>query len=286
MQINPLFERQCELGESAYWHPKDGCLYWVDIKGHRIHCYKPHNDSFQFWQLDGLVSDLCATELGDFIIGYQDKIASFNPDNGKVEILWDSNTGMRMNHGLIGPKGNYWIGQADDEGKRRAKLFRFDPDGTIDVMETGLQISNGLDWDLQRERFYLADSPLRVIYVYQYDNDNNHITNRCELIRFGENDGYPDGFVLDSEGHLWVCMWDGHKIVRVSPEGDVVQTIEMPVARPTTCSFGGPDFKTLYVTSACSNVGSDEQLAKPNGYVFEVEVDVPGRPMTIFGEPV
>lgn len=286
MQIKPLFKRQCGLGEGVYWHPHDGCLYWVDIKEHRIHQHDPRNNSFKFWQLDGLVTAICATDIGNLLIGYNDKIAQFNPAKGKVEVLWDSKTGLRMNDGSIGPRGNLWIGQADDEGKGRSKLFRFDPDGTVDVMETGLQISNGMDWDLSRHCFYLADSPRRVIYVYEYDNDTNQISNRRELIRFSEADGYPDGLVLDSEGHLWIGMWDGHKVVRVSPEGEVVQTIEMPVARPTNCSFGGLDFKTLYVTSACSDVGSDEQLEAPNGYVFEIDVDVAGRPMTVFGQPV
>lgn len=283
MQIKTVYDQQCGLGEGAYWHPADGCLYWVDIREHRIHRYNPTSKDFHVWQLDGLVSAICAMKHGQFLIGYQDAIAIFNPKNGKVDVLFDANTGLRMNDGMIGPRGNFWIGQADDEGRGRSKLYRFDPEGSSDVIETGLQISNGLDWDLVRNCFYLADSSRRIIYVYDYDNTNNHITNRRELIRFDESDGYPDGFVLDADGYLWVCMWDGHKIVRVSPEGQIDRTIEMPVARPTKCAFGGPDLKTLYVTSASGNVGSDEQLPAPNGFVFEIDVDVAGRPMTIFG---
>ena len=284
MHVKTVFAEQCVLGEGVYWHPTDGHLYWVDIGGHRIHRYHPDTGKTQVWQLNGLVSGICAMHHNHFIIGYEDKIARFEPKTGCVDVLWDSQSGLRMNDGLVGPGGRFWIGQVDDGGASKAKLFRFDPNGGCHVMETGLGISNGLDWDLDRQRFYLVDSSKRIIYVYDYDIETGNITNRQSFVTVSESDGYPDGMILDSTGHVWCCMWDGHKIMRFSPEGRLVQEVEMPVARPTKCAFGGKDLKTLYVTSASGNFNSGVELDAPAGYVFAIDVDVAGRPMNTFGD--
>ena len=119
--------------------------------------------------------------------------------------------------------------------------------------------------------------------MYDYDNVTGAITHRRDFVTATPDDGYPDGMVLDADGYVWSCFWEGHKIVRYTPDGAVDRVIAMPVARPTKCAFGGADLKTLLITSASSNVTSDELLAKPNGYVFSIELDVAGRAATLFG---
>lgn len=282
MHINTIYDQQCGLGEGAYWNAQEQRLYWVDIKLMRIHCYQPATKEFNHWQLPGIVGCLSPCVNGGLIIGFEDKIAHFDTSNSKLKILFDSKSGIRMNDGLTDPAGRFWVGQADDDFKQRGKLFRYDPNGQCQVMEEGLDISNGLDWDLERQLFYLADSPQRIIHVFDYDHEHGAIANRRLFIQFTENDGYPDGFILDSEKHIWCCMWDGHKIVRVSPEGRVVRTIEMPVQRPTKCGFGGADLRTLYVTSAAGDLDEDELLEMPAGNVFSIDVGVAGREMTAF----
>ena len=44
---------------------------------------------------------------------------------------------------------------------------------------------------------------------------------------------------VDAEGCYWSALWDGWRVVRLSPAGELLQTIELPVQRPTMIAFGG-----------------------------------------------
>lgn len=281
MQLQTIYPHQCGLGEGAYWHAQEQRFYWVDIRFKKIHCYDPAAFAFHYWDLPGIVGCLVPCVNGGLIIGFEDKIAHFDTSTRKLKILFDSKSGLRMNDGLADPAGRFWVGQVDDEFNDQAKLFRFDPNGQCRVMEEGLSISNGLDWDLKRGVFYLTDSLKHVIYQYDYDDASGTIQNRRQFITFDDKEGFPDGFTLDQHGNLWSCMWDGYQILKISPEAQIEQRIEMPVARPTKCSFGGKHLKTLYVTTAAADL-TDELQEAPAGYVFSIDVDVSGREANLF----
>ena len=283
MEISVLSKHQCGLGEGAYWHALEKKLYWVDIKAHQIHAYDPSMNRFYFWQLPGLISVVCGMDSGNLIVGFEDKIAEYDKQHDVLKVLFDTRSGMRMNDGAVDPAGRFWIGQVDDSRCGLGKLYRYDSDGQCQVMEEGLYTSNGLDWDLNRKCFYLIDSRVQTIYVYDYEHETGQIKNRRVFLKTQVNGGSPDGMILDSEGYLWVCFWNGAKIIRYSPEGIMERTLNMPVSRPTKCVFGGGGLQQLFVTSAASNVNQTEQLDSPNGYVFMSNVGVTGMSSTLFG---
>ena len=67
--------------------------------------------------------------------------------------------------------------------------------------------------------------------------------------------------------------------MRYAPDGRIERTIMLPVTKPTSCSFGGADLRTLYVTSARDGL-DDAQLAKEPlaGAIFALEPGVTGLP--------
>ena len=99
------------------------------------------------------------------------------------------------------------------------------------------------------------------------------------FVQVPEEEGFPDGLTVDSEGYLWSCHWDGWRITRYSSTGEVDSVISMPVPRPTSCCFGGPELKTLYVTSASIGLSAAKLADAPqSGQVFAIELDVKGLP--------
>jgi len=64
--------------------------------------------------------------------------------------------------------------------------------------------------------------------------------------------------------------------MRFAPDGSVDRVIELPVTQPTSCVFGGPDLKTLYITSAA--VGLENSGNALEGALLSIKTDVAGLP--------
>ncbi len=69
----------------------------------------------------------------------------------------------------------------------------------------------------------------------------------------------PDGLTVDEQGRIWVALWGGGAVNRYAADGSPLATVSLPVQRPTSCAFGGPDRETLFVTTA--RAGLDEELS-------------------------
>ncbi len=284
MTVDILYNQSCGLGEGPFWHPVERVLYWLDIKTHQIHCLDPKTKVHRQWQMPGLVGSAIPCKTGGFIAGYRDSIAHIDLHTTQITLLAETHTGLRMNDGLCDAQGRFWVGSCDDECKAQACLYRYTPSGEFTVMQRNLTISNGLDWSLDQQTFYLSDSPTRTIYAFDFNSETGDIFNRREFIRVPEAKGVPDGLTVDSAGYLWVAHWGGSCVTRYSPQGERVQEISVPAKHVTSCMFGGDDYKTLFITSAASNVHEDSVLPAPNGFLFAVQLPVAGRPQNLFGQ--
>ena len=146
-------------------------------------------------------------------------------------------------------------------------------------MESGLTITNGMTWSLDNRKMYLTDTLRRMIYVYDFNANQGTISNRQIFTRVMEEDGYPDGLTIDSQGYLWSARWAGWGLVRYAPTGEEVLRVMLPVACPTCCTFGGRDLRDLYITSAWTALREVERLEQPlAGDVFRISLDHPGLP--------
>jgi len=144
------------------------------------------------------------------------------------------------------------------------------------LVDQGYKVTNGPAFSPDGSRMYHNDSALQVTYVFDLD-EKGDAHNRRTFLKFGDGDGYPDGMTVDGEGCLWIAFWDGGCVRRFSPKGALLQTIAMPVTRPTSCAFGGPDLDRLYISSA--SIGLDESALslQPNaGGLFMVTPGVQG----------
>jgi sugar lactone lactonase YvrE len=159
--------------------------------------------------------------------------------------------------------------------KFQGSLYRYDPDGSLHIMEQELMISNGLGWSPDKKKFYLTDSGVQKIYVYDFDDVTGDISNRRVFVDLVGESFSPDGLTIDNEGYIWSAMWDGWCVIRYNPMGQEVLRVELPVQRPTSCCFGGNDFSQLYITSASIGL-SEEEIQKSfySGDLFCLNMDV------------
>jgi gluconolactonase len=99
--------------------------------------------------------------------------------------------------------------------------------------------------------------------------------------------GVPDGMTMDTDGNLWVAVFDGGCLLHINPRtSELISTINFPARQVlfvwvffvqilpvtlqiTAAAFGGPNLDELYVTSAQLVVNGVKQ-AHPAGAVFRV----------------
>jgi xylono-1,5-lactonase len=98
-------------------------------------------------------------------------------------------------------------------------------------------------------------------------------------VRFeAEEWGFPDGLTCDAQGCVWIAHWGGWRVSRFSPQGELLEAIRLPVKQPSSCVFGGPGLRRLFITSASTGLGAGEDPAGLAGAIFAIDVDVPGVP--------
>ena len=145
-------------------------------------------------------------------------------------------------------------------------------------METQIGVSNGIGWSLDGKSMYYTDSPAKVIYAYDFDPLTGDIANRRPFIHTPDEEGFPDGLIVDSQGFIWSARWGGWKINRYDPTGKLERVISVPVEFPSSCVFGGEDLTDLYITSAWIDLGLERKDTQPSsGDIFLLKTDIKGR---------
>jgi len=188
----------------------------------------------------------------------------------------------RANDGRCDPHGRLWIGTVDRSGEHRAGVFCVEDSGFVRRVRSGRALSNGIDWSPDGSKCYHADSLHRTVDELTLDDNGFPVSERT-IATF---DVLPDGVSVDMEGGIWVALWDGGGVVRLSPSGEIDCRIDVPGGWITSCAFGGADLRTLYITSATVDLDDARRRANPSaGSLFACRPGVAGRGYTPFGTP-
>lgn len=273
------------LGEGPVWVAREAALYWLDIKGRTI--FRLGDDGrLDRWETPFRIGSLAPRASGGFIAGTEHGIAVIDLEAGRFAIVHDPEAhlpGNRFNDGKVDRSGRFWAGTMDDsEQAATGTLYRFGPGLKCTAVDEGYRITNGPAFSPSGEVMYHNDSALQLTYAFDLDADGNAGDRRL-FASYGEGDGYPDGMTVDAEGCLWIAFWGGGCVRRLSPAGERIATIELPVSQPTSCAFGGVDLDELYITSASVGLDADALAGQPQaGGLFMASPGVRGLPETPF----
>jgi sugar lactone lactonase YvrE len=284
--VEQVLTVRARLGESPVWDPERALLAWVDVYNHRVHQFDPATGSDRFFEIGEVVTALALTRGDRLLLALRDRLALLDLKSGDLEPLCRFDLGhadTRFNDGKCDARGRFWIGSISKHAGQAA-LYRYDADGSVHVMETGLTISNGLGWSPDGGTFYLTDSPTRKIYAYRFDVESGTIGDRRVAVDLGESAVEPDGLAVDREGHLWSALWNGWCLACFDAEdGRGLERRELPVQRPTSLAFGGAGLADLYVTTASVGLSQAEvQRGICAGDLFRVSTASSGLPTNRF----
>ncbi len=280
------------LGESPVWHPREQALYYCDIPGHELQRFDPASGELRHWKFDTDVASLAPLLNGQLLLAMRDGLWHFDPASGQRARVADAPYDPaleRFNDGKCDPQGRFWVGTIyEPRTPARATLNCF-AHGRIEPRVAGLTVCNGLAWSPDGRTIHWSDTTAHAIYAADFDAATGTLSQRRVFASFPVKqpgqalEGYggrPDGAAMDAEGCYWTAMFEGQRLLRLSPRGEIVREVVLPVRCPTMPCFGGPDLRTLYVTTARANRPAAELIEQPYaGCVLALEVDVPGLPV-------
>jgi len=288
-KLELVWDGKAALGEGPAWDHRSAQIIWVDIMGKRVHFYDPAGGTHRSVTLDQRVGAAVPRAQGGLVLALENGFHTLDVESQRLTKLVDPERGMpgnRFNDGKCDGAGRFWAGTMNmEENQPTGSLYCLEPDGTLRAAVDGITTSNGLGWSLDGGTMYHIDSPTRRVTAYDYDLETGGMARPRTVVEIPQGEGLPDGMTVDEEGMLWIAQWDGWQVSRWDPAtGAKIDSIPVPAARATSCTFGGADYDELYITTA--RIGqSDQQLEEqPHaGGLFRIKPGVKGRPTCFYG---
>jgi sugar lactone lactonase YvrE len=283
------------LGEGPWWNARTGQLYWVDIEGCAVHVFDAVTGKDRRIDVGQMAGCVVGRKSGGVVVALQTGFYALDLETEELTPLVDPERHLpenRFNDGKCDSRGRFWAGTtrvAHDQ--QVGSLYRLDADLTVHRQLSDVWISNGLAWSSDDRTMYFIDSPTGQVVAFDFDADAGAIRGnkkRRLVIEIPKGGGSPDGMTIDEEGMLWIALWDGWRVIRVNPasrseRGAIIDEIKLPVARPTSCCFGGANLDELYITTASTRMPAEALAKQPlAGGLFRCKPGVKGMPMVEF----
>jgi sugar lactone lactonase YvrE len=280
MRVDRVTDSVAYHAEGPVWSSAWGGLRWVDMLAGDVLSLSGAG-AVERLHVGAVAAAVRPRRGGGAVIAVERGFALEDPDGGLRHAgeLW-SDRGVRMNDGGCDPHGRFYCGSmAYDQRPGAGALYRLDPDGSVHVVLEQVTISNGLDWSPDGALAYYNDTPTQRIDVFDYDVEAG-LTGRRPFVEIAAETGGPDGLAVDSEGGVWVALYDGGAVRRYGSDGRLEEVVALPTRKVTACAFGGPDLDQLFVTTSRENLApGDDPIA---GSLFRADVGVRGLPVREF----
>jgi sugar lactone lactonase YvrE len=278
ISANLVGEYEAQWGEGPIWH--EGYLLCVDIEGHKVIRFDPASGSETVVDVGERVGTVVPRKSGGWVIAGDNGFSFVDPESGTVTRIADPEPDKkpdnRFNDGKCDPAGRFWAGTISMVKKTgAAALYMLDAEGKVHLKYPNVTNSNGLCWSADAGTFYYIDTPSKKVRAFDFDNANGEISGERTAIDTQHITSSPDGMAIDVNGNLWVAFCRGSAVICFDPAtGGELDRIDLPVTGVTACAFGGPDLKTLFITT-----GRFANLDEPDaGRLFEAKPGVAGMP--------
>lgn len=280
-----------ELGEGPLWHAQRDSLFWIDILNRQLfekRFVSENATADRTWKLPEYASAMADDKHDKNILWMvTDKsFGRFNLAEGSYQPILDLPIGesFRANDGGVSPDGAFWFGTMEwSPSGITGCVYSISPSAVLRKQNVEFGIPNTFCWNLSGNLIYISDSLQGKLFAYEVENHKIKPHTACVLVDLSGGDSTPDGGAVDVDGLLWNAHWDGYKVAGYNDTGGKLGELDMPVPRPTSCCFGGPENEHLFVTSAKTGMSTQELERYPlAGHVFVQQLAVPGRPITPF----
>lgn len=287
--IQLVLDAKAELGEGPSWDSQRKVLYWVDITRQKLHVYNPTKKTHTTFDTGQYIGSVVPRKSGGIVMTLKHGFYAYEFETGNMTFIGAvelDKPNNRFNDGKCDAAGRFWAGtMSHDSTPNVGALYCLDTDWSIKKVLENVSISNGIAWSPDNSTMYYIDSLTNKVIAYDYDLATATISNPWVAVSIPNNFVFPDGMTSDEEGMIWVAVWNGSAVTRWNPKtGKLLEIVNVPATRTTSCVFGGDDLNELYITSA--RIGLEEKILAKEPYaggLFVVNTKVRGLPTYAFG---
>lgn len=281
LQADLVSDAGLHVGEGPCWEdgPTAGLL-WVDHEG-QIRRYTPASgeDRQLLVRKEGQVASVRRRSAGGYVVALDTTFHGFDGERLDPDPLAVVERGepRLLNDTAVDSRGRLWAGLYDPSFvPGTGELLRIEADGEVAVGVAGLVLPNGIGFSPSNDVLYLTDSFAFAVIAYPFDLDTGSL-GEARVLWSDREGGYPDGLAVDTDGNLWIAFWEGWAVRCISPDGELLREIRLPVSQASSCAFGGADLADLYVTTARYELTPETLKEQPHaGGLFRIRTDVTG----------
>ncbi|XP_035681110.1 regucalcin-like isoform X3 [Branchiostoma floridae] len=282
MAVSVAVDEPGILMEGPHWDDRSGTLLYVDIHGQHVHRWDPVTKHKDTYDIDCMVGTVVPRESGGAVVAAGTKFAFLDFETRQltdVATVDQHKPTNRFNDGKCDAAGRFWAGTMGAEPvptkveRKVGSLYCLHTDGNVTKAFNEVDISNGLAWTSDNSIMYYIDSLQYSVDAFDFDLCTGMLCNRRQVMTFNPQvDGVPDGMCIDTDGKLWIAMFNGGQVLQVDPNtGTQLRSIRVPAPQTSSCCFGGPNLDVMYVTSA--RIGYSAEVIQQNpqsGCLFQV----------------
>lgn len=279
MSMTEFDARPCLLGEGPLWHPERGQLFWFDIRGRKM--LSRTGNQIEEWSFDRHVSAAGWVDRDTLLVATETDLLRFDLVSGeshRLVALEEDNCMTRSNDGRADPQGGFWIGTMGKAAEPEAgALYRY-YNGALSKLRDGVTIPNAICFSPDGRLAYFADTARHLVWRVALDGEGWPVGEWDVFLDHRESGLRPDGAVIDSAGRFNCAEWGAARVAVYGPDGTFIEAHAVPATQTTCPAFGGPDFKTLHVTTAAIGLSKGALAAAPlSGRVFSMETNIAGQ---------
>lgn len=276
MQAQLVVDCRNHHGEGILWNPADARLWWSDVEGRALWSFDPVSGKARSHDMPDRVACFAPRAQCGWIVAFTDRISLYDLGTGEetpLALFEPDDPETRLNDGRTDRAGRLVAGGWNDvSGAATSSVVCVDTDLSVKTLLSGIACANSTCFSADGRTMYFANSPDREIVAFDYDPATAELSNRRVHANLAQEPGFPDGACVDAEGGVWSAEWEGRRVIRVAPTGEIDRVIDIPVWKPTCCAFGGAALDTLYITT--SRLFSEDDILKDeptSGGLFAVK---------------